>query len=340
MKAVLFRSDERYEAFQAKLKEHHLDVIQLDFADQNWVDFDFASVDIVIYYSSFKYSSNHPLALQDVHDNLIHIHNCHPHIVMFPDPNAIAYYNDKYRQYLFMRNHNYPTPETVPLFSEASLDLAEKQLGYPMVIKNRYGAGGGSVFRAFNRKELISYYRLSTLNLFNFSTLHYFLRLFSKRLFYYFLIKEKRCIYPFLSPPLLPQKFVHIDRDLKTVVGDGKVVEAHWRHQAHAAQWKVNIDDGGIGVWGFVPDEPLNLSINLARDLNARWLNLDMLTDGRNFMITEFSPVWHHYAYQEKPSFVYNDDYNIKMPLEESLDLERIVVESLVKAARNKKRHS
>ena len=77
------------------------------------------------------------------------------------------------------------------------------------------------------------------------------------------------------------------------------------------------------------------MSIRLAEELNTRWLNLDMLTDGQNFYITEFSPVWHHYAYKEKPTFVYKEDYNIDTPLEVSLDLERILVESLITAAKN-----
>ena len=139
-------------------------------------------------------------------------------------------------------------------------------------------------------------------------------------------------IYPFFSPPLLAQKYVKIDRDLKTVVGDCQVVEAHWRHQAHEKQWKVNIDDGGIGVWGEVPQIALDLSIRLAKELNASWINLDLIMSDGQFLITEFSPVWHHYAYKEKPSFVYQDDYNIEMPLEISLDLERIIVESLISA--------
>ena len=47
------------------------------------------------------------------------------------------------------------------------------------------------------------------------------------------------------------------------------------------------------------------------------------------FLITEFSPVWHHYKYKEKPDFIYRDNYNINIPLEVSLDLERIIVESM-----------
>lgn len=335
MKAVLFKSDERFDAFRKKFEEYNVDYELLDFAEQDWINYNYNEVDIVIYYSSFKYSSNHPLALQEVYDNLIFLHHEYPHLCIFPDPNGIHYYNDKYRQFLFLSTHGFPMPETIPLFSKSALEIAEKRLGYPMILKNRYGAGGGSVFRVFNRKQLTQLYNLSTLNLFNVGAVSHFFQMMRKRIFFYQLIKQKRCLYPFLSPPLMAQKYIKIDRDLKTVVGDGKVVEAHWRHQANPEQWKVNIDDGGIGVWAHIPEEPLNISIRLAKELNTRWLNLDMLTDGQDFYITEFSPVWHHYAYKEKPSFVYKDDYNIDIPLEVSLDLERILVESLIAAAKS-----
>ena len=114
-------------------------------------------------------------------------------------------------------------------------------------------------------------------------------------------------------------------------------MEAHWRFKADAAMWKVNIDGGGIGVWGHVPQEALDLSTRLASDLKISWLNLDIIKGNGQFLITEFSPVWHHYAYREKESFVYKDDYNIEMPLEISLDLERIIVESMIRAVKERK---
>lgn len=337
MKAVLFKSDERFEAFGKRLREAGVEVILADFENRDWIKIDYAKVDIVIYFSTFKYTSNHPLALQAVNDNLIFIYRQNPQICMFPDPNGIHYYNDKYRQFLFLSAHGYPIPDTIPLLAKKDILKAEKEFGYPMVVKNRYGAGGGSVFRAFDRKQLEGFYNVSTLNFYNWGAVKYFYGMLSKRRFYYSLIKEKKCVYPFLSPPLIAQRFIKIDRDLKTVVGDGKVVESHWRRQAHAQQWKVNIDDGGIGIWGYVPEEPLELSIRLAKDLNTRWLNLDLLISEGKFLITEFSPVWHHYAYREKKSFVYQDDYNLEMPLEKALDLEWIIVQSLVKAVKEKK---
>jgi glutathione synthase/RimK-type ligase-like ATP-grasp enzyme len=334
MRALLFKSEERFEAFKKRLEELDVEVIVEDFEGQSWLNIDFSKIDIVIYFSSFKYSSNHPLSLQAVYDNLAFIYRQNPKIAMFPDPKGIHYYNDKYRQFLFLSTHGYPIPDTMPLQNRKDLDIVEKTFGYPVVIKNRYGAGGGSVFRAFDRKQLETFYNISTLNLYNYGALKYFIRLVCKRSFFYHLIKAKKCVYPLLSSPLIAQRFIKIDRDLKTVVGDGKVVEAHWRHQAHEQQWKVNIDDGGIGVWGHVPDEPIEISIRLAEELKTRWLNLDMLVSKGKFLITEFSPVWHHYAYKEKDSFVYKEDYNIEMPLKMALDLELIVVQSLVKAAK------
>jgi glutathione synthase/RimK-type ligase-like ATP-grasp enzyme len=216
-------------------------------------------------------------------------------------------------------------------------DLAGKSLGFPMVVKSRYGAGGGSVFKVGNKRELLQLFELSKMNYFNFAGLKYMLHQFSRRLFLYHLIKEKKMIFPLLSPPLLAQKFIVHDRDIKTVIGNYKVIEGHWRQKADAGMWKVNIDGGGIGIWSAIPQEILTLSERLARDLKASWLNIDILPDKNTYLISEFSPVWHHYRYKEKTSFVYADDYNLDTPLEVSLDLEKIIVESLINRYKERK---
>jgi len=330
LNTVLFKSKNRFLAFKKKLEEYGITCIVMDFTEQQWVSYDYSNIDFIIYFSTFNYTSNHPLALLEVHDNLMYIHSKYPQIKMFPDPKIIKFYNDKYKQFLFLKGNDFPIPETIPLFSDESVELAHQKLGYPMVIKNRYGAGGGSVFRIRSKKELLKYYSLSKLNFFNLPALKDFINMLGKRDFYYFLIKEKKASYPFLSPPILAQRFIKIDRDLKTVVGNYKVVEGHWRIQADENMWKMNIDGGGTGVWGYIPDEAIELSVRLAKALDASWVNLDLVMSNGSFLITEFSPVWHHYAYQEKPSFVYKDDYNIDMPLDVALDLERIIIESLM----------
>jgi hypothetical protein len=332
--AVLFKSDERFESFKRTIEDYGARCIMLDFRTQDWIEFDYGKVDFIIYYPSFKYSSNFPLSLYDVHHNLMYIHSLYPDLEMYPDPRGIEYYNDKYKQYLFLKSRNYPIPLTYPLLSEESVTVADEGLGYPMVIKNRYGAGGNFVFKANNRREVWKYYNLSALNIFNIDSVKYFSSLIRRRMFYYYLIKKKRMVYPFLSPPLLAQEFIDIDRDLKTVVGNYKVIEAHWRIQANRWQWKVNIDGGGIGEWSRIPEGAIELSEKLARDLKTKWINIDILPSKGKYLITEFSPVWHHYLYKEKPTFVYKEDYNIDVPLEKSLNLERMIVESLMRAVK------
>jgi hypothetical protein len=331
MNAVLIRSEERFESFRAKLAFYGIDCTVLDFAGQEWIDFDYSAVDFLIFYPSFEVSSNFPVALYKVQDNIIHIHHRYPDLLIYPDPNIVYYYNDKYRQFLFLKTRSFPLPDTVPLLSEESVECADRKLGYPMVVKNRYGAGGGAVFLIRTRKELEAYYKISQFDFIHMGALKYLYSFCMHRTYLYLLVKARKMRYPFLSPPLLAQKFLTIDHDLKTVVGDGRVVEGHWRFQATKDQWKVNIDGGGIGQWSRIPEEAVALSEKLAGSLSASWINIDLIPSHEGFLITEFSPVWHHYAYREKPTFVYKDDYNIQPPLETSLDLERIIVESLMR---------
>ena len=81
-----------------------------------------------------------------------------------------------------------------------------------------------------------------------------------------------------------------------------------------------------------MPAAAIELSSRLARTLDSRCINLDLIEHGGRFEVLEVSPVWHHYRYREKPEFVYAEDYNIATPLERGLDLETLIVDSLVRA--------
>ena len=332
-KVVLFKSEHRFEEFRAELERQSFEVVVLDFDLNEWSQFDFNDVFAIVYFPAFSYSSNHPQALYTVKDNLHYIHARYPHLEIFPDANVIEFYSDKYRQMLFLQSCGMAHPDTYALVSPTTLDLAEQKLGYPMVVKNRFGAGGDYVFRVENRKQLEHFYRLSVMNFLGWQELLFFARRIFTRRFFYHLIRERRMEYPFLSPPLLAQRFVQHDRDLKTVVGGGSVVEAHWRIRSDPEMWKMNIDGGGIGEWSAVPQEAIDLSCALAKELDASWVNVDLIHDGTRFLVSEFSPVWHHYGYKEQSSFVYKEDYNIDVPLEESLNLEFIIVSALKKKA-------
>lgn len=331
MKAVLVKSAKRFDAFEKELRQSKLDITVIDPSDPGWIEYDYSSIHILIYFPSFGFDSSSPHAVSHVVDFVEALHRRYPHLVIFPDPLTIGYYNDKYRQFLLLKSRNLPSPRTIPLLSMKAVSLAQKQLGFPMVLKNRHGAGGGAVFKVYNQKQLLLNYRLSMLDFWSLGAFRHLINSLSKREFYYHLIKAKKLQYPFFSFPLLAQEFVKTSRDIRVVVCNRKIIEAHWRIQASSSQWKVNIDGGGIGEWSKVPDRVIEISIKVAQELQTNgWLALDILQSSDDYLITEFSPVWHHYAYKEKSTFVYRDDYNIEIPLEESLQLEKMIVRSLV----------
>ena len=132
---------------------------------------------------------------------------------------------------------------------------------------------------------------------------------------------------PELSLPLLAQKRINVDRDLRIVVVNGKTWEAHWR--VCEKGWKANIDGGGAGIWSQVPEDVLESSEQLAADLETQWLAVDVLYDDGQFHITEFSPVWHHYRINEKANFSYREDYNIDTPVDEGHDFEGMIIRTL-----------
>ena len=92
--------------------------------------------------------------------------------------------------------------------------------------------------------------------------------------------------------------------------------------------WKVNIDGGGVGEWSHIPDEAIKIGKELAGKLNSTWLNIDLFVTENGFLISEFSPVWHHYKYKEKSNFIYNKNYNLQS-LKKSLNLESIIIKSM-----------
>ena len=71
--AVLFKSEERFSSFKKTIEDYGIKCIVLDFQSQEWIEFDYSGIDFLIYYPSFKYSSNSPLALYEI-QNLNGIH--------------------------------------------------------------------------------------------------------------------------------------------------------------------------------------------------------------------------------------------------------------------------
>ncbi|MGI9326448.1 MAG: ATP-grasp domain-containing protein, partial [Pseudomonadales bacterium] len=220
-RAILVRSPTRFEAFKQKLTEKGVSVTVIDFDDPEWIFTDFDAHDFLIYYPSFERVSAHPLSLSRVRDHLNFIAQESPSLALYPDVNGVYYYGDKFRQHLHLKKHGFPTPETIPLYSPESVGQAAEKLGFPMVVKNRFGAGGDYVLLVQDRKELAALYRRAAMDYSSMRSIWALTKsTLLRREFYYWWLKRKELNYPFLSHPLLAQKFQAHERDLKVVVGD------------------------------------------------------------------------------------------------------------------------
>ena len=327
-RAVLIADGEREIQFRRRLEEEGLEVKRLCFNEADWMDFDYSEIDLLICWPQFQYSSNHPEALRFVKNNLQFLHSQFPHMKMFPDPALFPYYGDKFMQHLYLKQSGFATPKTMILECEEDAVRAIDTLGVPLVVKNRYGAGGDYVFRVNDAGYLRDLVATSHMRFGSRTGRRFFFRRLFRQRFLRGLLPGRPAEYPFLSPPLLAQEYVPHTRDIKTVVGLGEVVEAHWRERPDGSSWKVNIDGGGLGIWSHVPESVIKLSVDLTSSLGARWLNIDFLFANEKPLISEFSPIWHHYKRDEHENLVYKDDYNLRLPLETALDLELLITTS------------
>ena len=54
LKAVLFKSKERFLSFKKTLENYGVQYDVLDFSNNEWVEYDYSSIDFLIYYPSFE----------------------------------------------------------------------------------------------------------------------------------------------------------------------------------------------------------------------------------------------------------------------------------------------
>lgn len=327
---IIYRSKSfRFKAISERLDRENINYKVCDFDDADWINFDFKSVSTIFYYPYFTGNPTNPHSLFNVMDNLCFISNKYPHIKIFPDPSLSKYYNDKYQQYLYLISHDYPIPETIALSSAKQLDVVIKQLSLPLILKNRHGAGGDSVYLVNTEREVAKYFQFALGNFSPFIPLKILGLKRALKSIAMILLKPGSYKRTTLSLPLIAQKKIDFEGDIRVVVINGKVWEAHWRFCNNKREWKANIDSGGKGIWCHIPENVIAVCEKLAKELNTKWLAVDILYNKGAYYITEFSPVWHHYKINEKENFFYEADYNITTSIEEGHDLEGMFIKTL-----------
>lgn len=173
---------------------------------------------------------------------------------------AIATCDDKMETHIALAGGGVPMPETLPGLlcydpdaevRDDSLDLVEKRLGYPVVVKACYGSLGRDVFKADDRAAL---------------------RLLAERL---------KC------KPHLFQRFIaeSAGEDIRVIVIGGKTAAAMRR--VSAGDFRSNIELGGRGE-SFAADESLRaLCEKTAALLHLDYCGIDVLRSRKGYLICE-----------------------------------------------------
>ncbi len=172
---------------------------------------------------------------------------------------AIEVCDDKFSTYLALAG-KIPMPTTIPAplcytpgerVKKDFLDFVQRELGYPLVVKECYGSLGNGVFRADNRKELEE-------------------------------VAEKLQKTPHLFQKMIAES---VGRDLRVIVIGGRVTAAMLRHSE--CDFRSNAELGGKGE-PFSPDgKTCETAIRIAGLLGLDYCGIDFLFGERGMMLCE-----------------------------------------------------
>ncbi len=175
---------------------------------------------------------------------------------VFNDSASIETVADKMHTHQVLAESKLPTPCTMLAKFPIDIDLVERSIGFPVVVKTLLGVNGTGVFLIDNRKsfeDLMSFIEETSPN-----------------------------------TQLIFQKYIASShgRDLRLFVVDGEVV-ASMERRARNGGFKANYTQGAEVV-EFIPDEiAKNLAIQTAEILNLQVAGIDLLYDEDNYTICE-----------------------------------------------------
>ena len=169
---------------------------------------------------------------------------------------SIDLVKDKLYSQQILSREGLPTPKTVLIKHPVNIDLIEKEIGFPCVVKNISGSQGKGVFIANSRSEFES--QMDILESVN----------------------EKANI--------IIQEFMKdsFGKDVRVYVIGGRPIAGMLR-QAQEGEFKANISQGGKGEKFELTNEVKWLAMKACKVLNLDIGGVDLLFDGEHFRICE-----------------------------------------------------
>jgi gamma-F420-2:alpha-L-glutamate ligase len=169
---------------------------------------------------------------------------------------SIDLVKDKLYSQQILSREGLPTPKTVLLKHPVNIDLIEKEIGFPCVIKNIIGSQGKGVFIANTKKEFES--QMDILESVN--------------------DKANIIIQEFMKDSF--------GKDVRVYVVGGRPIAGMLR-KAQDGEFKANISQGGSGTTFELTDEVKWLAMKACKVLNLDIGGVDLLFDGEHFRICE-----------------------------------------------------
>ena len=173
---------------------------------------------------------------------------------------AVEACDDKMYTHVLLANSGIPMPDTLPgllcydnaaKIKRETLDVVEKNLGYPVIIKHAFGSLGKGVFKADTRKQLED-------------------------------IAENVKLLPHLY-----QKYIasSCGKDLRVIVVGDMVLGGILRKSQ--CDFRSNIGLGGSAEKAVVPDIVKEYAIKAAQTLKLDYCGIDFLIDNENYLLCE-----------------------------------------------------
>ena len=177
-------------------------------------------------------------------------------VVMINGSDAIDNVKDKLYSQQILGQSNLPVPKTMLVKHPINLELVEKNLSYPMIVKTLSGSYGSGVFMVEDRKQFRQLMKMAELT----------------KPSYNIIIQE--CIQDSLG------------KDLRVLVVNGKVVGCMMR-QSVDGDFRANITRGGEAIPYQVDEDIEWISGECSRLLNLDIAGVDLLFDDGNYVICE-----------------------------------------------------
>jgi gamma-F420-2:alpha-L-glutamate ligase len=170
-------------------------------------------------------------------------------------PAAVESVADKLHTLQILAGAKLPVPKTILGKFPADVDMVERDLGFPVVVKKLRGTRGAGVVLCKDRAEFDD-----LANLLDGAT----------------------------GADFLFQQYIKAShgRDVRILVIDGKIVAAMERRSADGG-FKSNISQGGVGAPFAPPPEMARLALKVARQLELDIAGIDILFDENGYKICE-----------------------------------------------------